>query len=101
MVTNCVRSAIFFILPILQKVVLRLSERGDVIETQTIKFVPPKTRSLSGSKGKTDIANHLHDHVDHVSVRQQSQQLGGETAVPYSVVGCCEVDEHSSGLLFS
>ena len=27
------------------------------------------------------------------------QQLAGEAAVPYSVVGCCEVD--SSGLLFS
>jgi len=39
------------------------------------------------------IANHLHDHVDHVSIRQQSQQLAGEAAVPYSVVGCCEVDE--------
>jgi len=24
-----------------------------------------------------------------------------EAAVPYGVVGCCEVDEHSSGLLFS
>jgi len=29
------------------------------------------------------------------------QQLAGEAAVPYSVVGCCEVDKHSSGLLFS
>jgi len=36
-----------------------------------------------------------------VSVRQQSQQLVGEAAVPYGVVGCCEVDKHSSGLLFS
>ena len=30
-----------------------------------------------------------------------SQQLAGEAAVPYGVVGCCEVDKHSSGLLFS
>jgi len=29
------------------------------------------------------------------------QQLAGEAAVSYSVVGCCEVDKHSSGLLFS
>jgi len=36
-----------------------------------------------------------------MSIRQQSQQLAGEAAVPYSVVGCCEVDKHSSGLLFS
>jgi len=39
--------------------------------------------------------------VDHVSIREQSQQLAGEAAVSYSVVGCCEVDKHSSGLLFS
>ena len=47
------------------------------------------------------VANHLHDHVDHVSIRQQSQQLAGEAAVPYSFIGCCEVDKHSYGLLFS
>jgi len=39
--------------------------------------------AISGGKGKAAIANHLHDHVDHVSVRQQSQQLVGEAAVPY------------------
>ena len=44
------------------------------------------------------IADHLHDHADHVSIRQQSQQLAGEATMPYSVVGCCEIDEHSSGL---
>jgi len=43
------------------------------------------------------MANYLHDHADHVSIRQQSQQLGCEAAVPYSVVGCCEVGKHSSG----
>ena len=36
-----------------------------------------------------------------VSIRQQLQQLAGEAAVPYSVIGCCKVDKHSSGLLFS
>ena len=39
--------------------------------------------------------------MDHVSIRQQLQQLAGEAAVAYSIVGCCEVDKHSSGLLFS
>jgi len=39
--------------------------------------------------------------VNHVSIKQQLQQLAGEAAVPHSVVGCCEVDKHSSGLLFS
>ena len=47
------------------------------------------------------ITNHPHDHVDHESLRQQSQQLAGETTVPYGVVGCCEFDEHSSSFLFS
>ena len=28
-------------------------------------------------------------------------QLAGEAVVPYGVISCCEVDEHSSGLLFS
>jgi len=56
---------------------------------------------VSGGKGKGVIVNHLHDHVDHVSVRQQKQQYTGEPAVPYGVVGCCEVDKDSSGLLFS
>jgi len=52
-------------------------------------------------KGKAAISNHLRDHADHVFIRQQSQQLAGEAAVPSSVVGCCEIDKHSSGLLFS
>ena len=32
-----------------KKVVLRLGEHGDVIETQTIKFVPPKVFSKLGT----------------------------------------------------
>ena len=36
-----------------------------------------------------------------MSIRQQLQQLAGEATVPYSVVGCCEFDKHSSSLLFS
>jgi len=39
--------------------------------------------------------------MNHVSVRDQLQQLAGEAAVQHSVVGCCEVGKHSSGLLFS
>jgi len=45
------------------------------------------------------IANHLRDHANHVSVRQQSQQLAGEATIPYCVLDCCEFDKHSSGLL--
>jgi len=39
--------------------------------------------------------------VDHVSIRQQPQQLAGEAAVPCSVLVCCEIEKHSTGLLFS
>jgi len=47
------------------------------------------------------IANHLRDHEDHMSVRQQFHQVAGEAKVSYSVVGCFEIDKHSSGPLFS
>ena len=53
----------------------------------------------STQTSKAAITNHLHDHVDRVSIRQQSQQLAGEEAVPYSVVGCSEVKRHRSSLL--
>jgi len=61
----------------------------------------PAPLAISGGNGKAVIANHLHDHVDHVSIRKQLQQLAGEAAVPYGVVSCCEVDLQSSGFLFS
>ena len=58
--------------------------------------------AVSGGEGEAAIANHLANHLhDHVSVSQQLQQLAGEAAVPYTVVGCGEVDKHSSDLLFS
>ena len=50
---------------------------------------------VSGDDGEAAIANHLHDYVDHVCIRQQLQQLAGEAAVLYSVEGCCEFDSHS------
>jgi len=56
---------------------------------------------VPGGKGEAAIANHLHDHADHVFIRQQSQQVAGEVAMPYSVVGCCEIEKNSSGLLLS
>jgi len=33
--------------------------------------------SVSGGEGEAAIANHLHDHVNRVSIRQQLQQLAG------------------------
>jgi len=34
------------------------------------------------SEGEAAIVNHLHDQADHVSIRQQLQQLACEAAVP-------------------
>jgi len=36
-----------------------------------------------------------------VYIGKQSQQLAGEAAMPYGVVGCCEIDKHGSGLLLN
>ena len=32
---------------------------------------------------------------------QQTQKLAGKAAVPNGVIGCCEIDKHSTSLLFS
>jgi len=68
-----------------------LNRRGDRTDPYGTLFLRHR---ISGGKHKAAIVNHLHEHVDHVSIRQQSQQIAGEAAVPYSVVGCCEVDNH-------
>jgi len=47
------------------------------------------------------IAKHFQHHADRVSIGQQSQQLTGEAAMPYSVLDCCEIDKHGSGFLLS
>jgi len=57
--------------------------------------------AVSGGKGEAGIANLLHDHAEHVSIRQQLQQLAGEAVVLYSVLGCCIVDKHIYGPLIS
>ena len=69
---------------------------GDAI----LEASKPTPLVVAGDKGEAAIANHLHDHADHVRVRQQSQKLAYETAMPY-VVSSCEVDKHSTGLLLS
>ena len=45
------------------------------------------------------VCDKLHDHFDHVSVWQQTQKLAGEAAVPYSIIGCCEISKYSTSLL--
>jgi len=73
-------------------------------------WAPCETRSLRRRnllllpflvESEAAIAIHLHDHVDHMSIKQHSQQLAGEVAVPHGVVSCCEVDKHSFSLLLS
>ena len=54
---------------------------------------------VTGCKVEDSITNQLHDYANHVSISQQPQQLAGKAAMPYSVVGCCEIDKHSSGFL--
>ena len=57
------------IFPILQKVLLRLSEQGDVTETQRITFVPPKFFSKLGPVL-------CHDHVCSVVLKKVIKKRG-------------------------
>jgi len=61
----------------------------------------PASFVVSGGEVEAAIANNLNDHMNHESIGQQLQLLAGDAVVPYTVTGCCEVDKHSSGLLFS
>jgi len=47
---------------------------------------------VTGCTDEDSITNQLHDYANHVSISQQPQQLAGKVAMPYSVVGCCEID---------
>ena len=46
------------------------------------------------------VKDQLHNHTNHVLVRQKPQQLAGEATVPESVIGSCQVDKDGTGLLF-
>ena len=76
-----------------------LKRRARSLWDAVLESLQPASFAISSGKGEDVIVNHLHDHADRVSMRQQLQQLAGKATVPYSVVGCCEVDKHSSGLL--
>jgi len=77
----------------------RRSTRTDSCETPYLRRGNLHLFPISSGKVETAITNHLHDHSDHVSIRQQLQQLAGEAAITYGVVCSCEVDKYSSGLL--
>ena len=51
-------------------------------------------------KGKTAIIDKPHHHLDHVPIEQESKELAGKVSMPYGVVCCCEVDNHSTDFLF-
>ena len=45
-----------------------------------------------GGEGEAAICDKLHDHFDYVPLWQQTQKLAGETQVPCSIIGCCEIN---------
>ena len=61
----------------------------------------PASLAVTGGEGETSIPDKLHDHTNHMLVREKPQQLTGEAAVPDSVVCSCQIYKHGTGLLFS
>ena len=58
----------------------------------------PASLAVTGDEGKVSLSDKLQDHPGHVLNREKSQQFAGEAAVPDSVIGCCQVDKHATGL---
>ena len=56
--------------------------------------------STTVGKDNTAIIDKLHHHLENESIGQESKELAGKSPMPYGVVCCCEVDEHSTGFLF-
>ena len=54
----------------------------------------------TSGQGEASVPSKFHDHLDHVVVRQKSQQLAGVATVPDSVISSCQIDKHGTGLLF-
>ena len=69
----------------------------DVV-SQTSKSV---SLAATGGEGEASISDKLQDHPNHVFIRQKSQQLSGEAAVPHSVMSRCQIDKHSTDLFLS
>ena len=46
------------------------------------------------------VCDKLHDYFDHVPVWQQKQKLAGDAAVPYSIIGCCEIKNAALAFFF-
>ena len=58
---------------------------GDAV-SQTSK---PALLAITNGESEASISNKLQDHPNHVLIRQKSQQLSGEAAVPDSVISRC------------
>ena len=56
--------------------------------------------SAPGGEGEAVVSDKLHNHFDQMLVWQQMQKLAGEAVVPHSIIYCCEINKHSTGLLF-
>ena len=61
----------------------------------------PASLAITVDESETPISEKLQDYQNHVLIRQKSQQLAGETAVPHSDTSRCQVDKHGTGLLLS
>ena len=59
----------------------------------------PVSLAVTGGKSEASTLEKFPDHPDHVLIREKSQQLAGEAAMPDSVISCCQVDKHGTGLL--
>ena len=68
---------------------------GDAIS----QALSPARIAVASCKGEASVADQLHNHADHVLVRQKPQQLAGEATVLDSVIGSCQVNKDGTGLL--
>ena len=57
--------------------------------------------AVTGSKGETSVFDKLHNHFDHVLIRQKPQQLASKTTVPDSVISSCQIDKYSISLFLT
>ena len=60
----------------------------------------PAWLAVTSGHGEASVPNKLHDHSDHMLVRQKSQQIAGETTALDSVISSCQTDKHDTSLLF-
>ena len=55
--------------------------------------------AVTCGEGEASILDKFQDHPDHALIREKSQQLASEAAMPDSVISRCLVNKHGAGLL--